>query len=469
MTYSPTYQESSFSEEDADFIFESLACNLEVEQNQFESSVEIVPATNSVTTVQLLSDLLLQMRAEGALNRLKFYADFLRKYNFALDEEHRVYFAREIILSLRDFYGLPAEGQTSGILNKKIQATSYLLLAAYLIKAQANDHDILQALTDSYYSDPDTVRFNVSNTLFETVFPKPPDYTGAIIVGVLLIATVVIAVVYLQMRHFANSAFENTWDRTDKVVADEKASPSRTWFWGENPEHDTTEPYAQAISGTRTVEYFQKGRMELAANGTVTNGHLPEELMLGEIQIGDTTYTTTTSTGQPVTPADFSAVGDDGDQSGPTYTALGKHMKDNPLAIGTVITTVIDHDGNVVSNPTLLANVPKVKVAYYVPVTKHSIAQPFWDFLQSTGQIYRSSSATTTVIGKLFDPTFFITGLPLTEAYWTQAIISDKPTYVLVQVFESRVLTYAPSNSVTWQVEMANTGDQYYNWRYSTN
>ena len=40
---------------------------------------------------------------------------------------------------------------------------------------------------------------------------------------------------------------------------------------------------------------------------------------------------------------------------------------------------------------------------------------------------------------------------------------------VLVQAFERRVLTFTPTNSPAFQVEMGNVGQHYYRWRYTDN
>ena len=39
-------------------------------------------------------------------------------------------------------------------------------------------------------------------------------------------------------------------------------------------------------------------------------------------------------------------------------------------------------------------------------------------------------------------------------------------TDVLVQAYERRDLTYVPTNQPGWQVEMANIGQHYFDWRY---
>src|SRR5688500_4543766 len=60
----------------------------------------------------------------------------------------------------------------------------------------------------------------------------------------------------------ATPVFERTWARTDKPVTDGEAN--RTWMWG--PEGNTgaiPEPYLESPGGMRTVQYFDKSRMEI--------------------------------------------------------------------------------------------------------------------------------------------------------------------------------------------------------------
>jgi len=59
-----------------------------------------------------------------------------------------------------------------------------------------------------------------------------------------------------------------------------------------------------------------------------------------------------------------------------------------------------------------------------------------------------------------------VVGLPLSEPYWVQATVGGQVKDVLVQVFERRVMTFTPSNSAAFQVEMGNVGRAYYKWRY---
>ncbi|MFW6075833.1 MAG: hypothetical protein ACOC9Y_09565, partial [Chloroflexota bacterium] len=57
-------------------------------------------------------------------------------------------------------------------------------------------------------------------------------------------------------------------------------------------------------------------------------------------------------------------------------------------------------------------------------------------------------------------------GLPLTEPYWVRVNVDRESTWVLVQAFERRVVTFTPDNDPDWQVEMGNVGRHYYTWRY---
>ena len=43
---------------------------------------------------------------------------------------------------------------------------------------------------------------------------------------------------------FADPAFQRTWERTDKPVADGKAN--RSWYWGPTPSFSLMEPYKDA-------------------------------------------------------------------------------------------------------------------------------------------------------------------------------------------------------------------------------
>jgi hypothetical protein len=105
-----------------------------------------------------------------------------------------------------------------------------------------------------------------------------------------------------------------------------------------------------------------------------------------------------------------------------------------------------------------------VDLVYFEPQTGRNIPRVFWDFLQAGGPIYENGRVTT---GKLSDPWFYATGLPLTEAYWARVQVAGVPRDVLIQAYERRVLTYVPDyNGSAFAVQMGNVGLHYYDWRY---
>jgi endonuclease YncB( thermonuclease family) len=249
------------------------------------------------------------------------------------------------------------------------------------------------------------------------------------------------------------------WDRADfPVVADQV---SRTWLWGPEPFASLYESYQQAPGGLRLVQYYDKSRMEI--NNTlgdrdsdwfVTNGLLTKELATGQLQTGDSSYETRS-------PAEIPIAGDPDDTSAPTYATFGKLL----TAVGERkgdVTEAIDRAGNVHQDASLAH---RAAFAYFVPETGHNIPDVFWDFLNSEGVVYDQGCFEE---GKLFSPTFFATGYPISEPYWTFVKVAGQSKLVLVQAFERRVLTYTPDNPDGWQVEMGNVGQHYYLWRYGS-
>src|SRR5687767_3018942 len=65
---------------------------------------------------------------------------------------------------------------------------------------------------------------------------------------------------------FSNTLFESVWSRTDLPVL--RGEASRSWLWGPGPGESRTEPFAGAIGGVRTVQYFDKARMEVNPSAT---------------------------------------------------------------------------------------------------------------------------------------------------------------------------------------------------------
>ncbi len=258
-----------------------------------------------------------------------------------------------------------------------------------------------------------------------------------------------------------NSDFERTWQRTDLPVAGGQAT--RTWMWG--PEAFTgllQEAYKESPVGLRTVQYFDKSRMEITQPDAdassiwyVTNGLLVVEMVTGRNQLGDNTFV-------QLAPATANVAGDAADVSGPTYSTFAQYLT-TPARPPGFIDEAIDRGGNI-TKATKWSDYG-IGIGMTDEVTSHSIARPFWDFMNSTGTVYENGSY---VNSNLFQDPFFATGRPITEAYWATVLVGGQPTDVLIQCFERRCLTYTPSNAPEWQVESGNVGRHYYDWLYQS-
>jgi hypothetical protein len=177
----------------------------------------------------------------------------------------------------------------------------------------------------------------------------------------------------------ANDPFLRTWQRTDKPIAE--GSVTRTWMWG--PAAFTSglsEDYAESPGGKRTVQYFDKSRMEItnpdgdqSSVWYVTNGLLVMELVTGQMQVGNNAFIDRG-------PAQVNVAGDADDTAGPTYATFGSLRNLAALSEGAIITQRVDRAG-IVSNDDTLAGLG-VSAARYVPETGHTVASPVWAVIQ---------------------------------------------------------------------------------------
>ena len=269
---------------------------------------------------------------------------------------------------------------------------------------------------------------------------------------------------------FAHPAFERVWDRTDDPV--KLAQVKRTFFWGPGPNTPgLSEQYNEDPRGTRQrlVQYFDKSRMELNNPGGnqndpffVTNGLLTVELISGFIQVGEKDFV-------KFRPACLPMSGDLGDRLAPTYfgfqkvsnTQAGNHPAQN--RVGQRVIETIDRNGTTGTDPSK-NSVPGTDLVQFVNETKHNIPCVFWDFLNSSGPTHADGHQV--VNQQLIQPWFFASGLPISEPYWAKATIRGQVTDVMIQAYERRALTYVPANDQAFQVEMANIGQHYFDWRY---
>ncbi len=248
---------------------------------------------------------------------------------------------------------------------------------------------------------------------------------------------------------------KRVWERTDSP----QARGDRPFVWGPSPLIPTIEePLAGLPGDRRRVLYWDKARMEVNDPNAptdqwyVTNGLLVVELVTGRQQIGvnPTRYAERAPAEVPF--------GDLDDPTGPTFRSFGAHLAAPPLAVGAPIAQQLDRAGRVSASESGDAT-----CAALVAETRHCLASPFAAYLASTGPVYANGQVAQ---GRLFDPPFYATGLPISEAYWITVRAGGVPTRVLIQLFERRTLTYNPANPPNSRVEMGNVGLEYYHWRY---
>jgi hypothetical protein len=263
----------------------------------------------------------------------------------------------------------------------------------------------------------------------------------------------------------ADAAFLRVWSRADWPVALKLAS--RAWTWGVHPLEQRNEPFSDAPGGQRTVQYWDKARMEVSNPGAdpnspwyVTNGLLVVEMVSGQLQMGNNSY-------QNFVPNNEAVAGDtrSANPDAPSYAAFrgstSLHGENTfPDRSGQPITGYMDATGVTARSDTLLGY--NVRYAHYVPQTKHNIPDRFWTYLQQQGPVYVNGGVIT---APLYD-WVYLTGYPISEAYWVTARIGGKQYAVLTQLFQRRVLTYIPLFDPQWQVQMGNVGLHYHIWRY---
>lgn len=263
------------------------------------------------------------------------------------------------------------------------------------------------------------------------------------------------------LRRALLPSMTGTWQASDQPVA--SGAAPRTWLWGPIAFEVGTEPYAQTQHGDRLVAYFDKARMEITnpygdrgSAWYVTNGLLVTEMITGRVQVGNAEF-------QQESPAAIPVAGDPDDTSGPTYASFTGLLGAKPLDAGATIVQTIDRAGTVGTDDRLAGY--GVTAADYIPQTGHCIANVFASYLSSNGTMLLNGQYQS---APLFNPAFYATGYPITEAYWARVKVAGKIEDVLVQCFERRCLTYTPSNPDGWKVEMGNVGLHYYRWRFGT-
>ncbi len=261
---------------------------------------------------------------------------------------------------------------------------------------------------------------------------------------------------------FGDSAFQATWDRTDKLVA--SGQVKRSFYWGPGPiEAARMEEYSEGAGGQHKVQYFDKSRMEINnPNGNkadpfyVTNGLLTRELVTGLMQVGNNKFVERWA-------AEIPLASDMDDPNAPTYASFRTlFVQPANSRTGQAVVERVSKAGTVSQDNTFAQHA--VKYAHYETATQHNIPDVFWQFLNVSGPVLENGK---TVTARLSNPYFYATGYPIAEAYWASVKIEGRQgVAVLVQPYERRVLTYVPSAPEGFKVQMGNIGRHYHDWRY---
>jgi hypothetical protein len=257
---------------------------------------------------------------------------------------------------------------------------------------------------------------------------------------------VLISVSFLPVRNstkssFANPLFENLW-------AEQSAAAGSLDLWGSEPLLWRAEPYADAPDGRRTVQYFDRGRMELTPTpngGTeVTEGLLALEMTTGEIQLGSKLL-------EYKDPPDIAIDSGGADAAVPTYAGLARVVQrtgPDGSAQHTEVNQWIDAQGNVSEKTPPAA----VWASQYVAQTGHNVPDVF------TNLFANQAFGTMDWVQAL--------GYPISEPYWTMYRRDGAAQPSLIQVFQRRILVYTPGLNANQRITLANVGRHYYRWRY---
>lgn len=230
-------------------------------------------------------------------------------------------------------------------------------------------------------------------------------------------------------QDFASPQFASVWR------ADEGRVPN---FWGplSTASDGIQEPYN---GGTRLVQYFDKGRMELT-NGQVTFGLLATQMVTGDIQQGDQSFRHA--------PPSLIKVAGDANGLGPSYRTIADNraplLAPHDSKPGQEISLLFDKSNTLIVSPNPASPGGPLANGAYDSTTQHNVLAAFADYRARVG------------IGTI--------GLAISEPFAAYFTVGGVERAIAVQVFERRVLTYTEGNPPDFRVEMGNIGQHFLNW-----
>jgi hypothetical protein len=275
------------------------------------------------------------------------------------------------------------------------------------------------------------------------------------VVRVLLLGIAVLIVVsFLPVQATQPSAFA---DPAFSTLYDQAGSYGQALLWGSGPLVSMVEPFTGAPGNRRLVQYFDRGRMELARSSSeiadtptappVTQGLLVREMATGNVQVGYDAFVQ----GDPASLPIFGSAALSADAAALTYadfaTAANNRAGNRTQGIGALLDQWIAPGGVVtVATPPV-----EVRAERYVEMTGHNIPDVTVAWLE------RDPFGAFTTEEAL--------GYPITEAYW---VFSGKGSggVSLIQLFERRVVVFTPDLPEAERFTLTNSGRHYYRWRY---
>lgn len=247
-----------------------------------------------------------------------------------------------------------------------------------------------------------------------------------------------------QQSTFADPAFVRYFQRA--------GVQGRALLWGAGPIESIVEPFSGAPGNRRLVEYFERGRMELATDDTessagVTVGLLVREMATGNVQVGFDAFVQ----GEPAAVPIFGS-GDGTATERVTYADFAADARardaDRTRGDDNSVTAWMTPGGTVEERaaPELVA------LGRYDAETGHNIPAIVDRWLA------------TAPLGAL-EP-LEVLGHPISEPYWVES--GKGPQGVsLVQLYERRLVVYTPGLPEGERFSLANSGRHYYQWRYA--
>jgi len=232
-----------------------------------------------------------------------------------------------------------------------------------------------------------------------------------------------VPVVVAAAQNFADPRFASVWNDGEGRVPN---------FWGplRLASDGIQEPYN---GGTRLVQYFDKGRMELTS-GKVTFGLLATQMVTGDIQQGEASFRHV--------PPSLAKVAGDANGLGPSYRTIYENraqlLTPRGSKPGQEIGLLFDRGNNLVVSPNPANPGGPVANGAYDSVTQHNVLTAFAE--------YRLRAGMETI------------GLAISEPFAAYFTVGGVERPIAVQVFERRVLTYTEGNPPEFRVEMGNIG-----------